>query len=55
MSDESADEGVHNELLDEIRELDKPPALKKSKRLKLKKSNDKVNLNELLGTIKSTR
>lgn len=58
MSDESdVDDLVHRDLLDEILELDDLPtsAPKKAKRLKLKKASSKVELNDLLGTIKSTR
>lgn len=56
MSSDSDNELVHDELLEEIRELDKPSSVpKKSKRLKLKKTETKIDLNELLGTIKSTK
>lgn len=57
-SEESeVDDEVHNELLREIKFLDEPEKLQKSTKNLIKKSKTykKVDLGELLGSIKSTR
>lgn len=54
-SDDEVDDRIHKQLLDDIKELDNPESLKRRPKLALKKTKHKVNVDDLIGSIKSTK